>query len=100
MGKFDVTQAEWKQVIETEPWTVDEGVKTGDEIPAVYINWDDAIQFGRVLTEKERSAGRISTEWEYTLPTEAQWLRACRASTNSKYHFGDDDSELVKYAWI
>ncbi len=100
LGKYEVTQSEWKQVMQTEPWKGQEHTKEGADFPADNVNWHDASDFCRKLTEQERQAGRLSNEWEYTLPTEAQWERACRARTETAFSFGDDESKLGDYAWF
>ena len=66
-------------------------VKEGDDYPAANVNWHDAVEFCRKLSEK---AGL-----EYRLPTEAEWEYACRAGTTTAYSLGDDASELGEYAW-
>jgi formylglycine-generating enzyme required for sulfatase activity/acetyl esterase/lipase len=67
------------------------GFEQTDAHPVVLVSWNDARAFCRWLSEKE---GR-----RYTLPTEAQWEYACRAGSQSKFYFGDDDARLVEYAW-
>lgn len=100
LGKFEVTQSEWKQVMQTEPWKGQKFTKDGDDFPATYISWDDAIAFCRKLTEQEREVGRLPAAWVYTLPSEAQWERACRARTETRFSYGDDESKLGGYAWF
>lgn len=99
LGKYEVTQSAWKAVMKTEPWKDREFTKEGADIPATYISWSDAVDFCRKLTEQERAAKRLSNDWEYTLPTEAQWDRACRARTETRFSFGDDASQIGDYAW-
>lgn len=100
IGRHEVTQAEWRQVMGTSPWEGIITVSEGDRYPAVYISWNEATLFCRTLTEQERRAGRLPKDWEYRLPTEAQWEFACRASSNTSFSFGDDDRQLVEHAWF
>ena len=85
MGKYPVTQAQYRQVM---------GEELGDGIDADYpaekISWDDAIAFCIKLSQK---TGR-----EYSLPSESQWEYACRAQTTSNFHFGETITpDLVNY---
>ena len=95
LGRTEVTQGQWKAVMGTTPWKgkefVNEFVKEGDNYAATYVDWNDAVEFCRKLSEKEGV--------EYRLPTEAEWEYACRAGTTTMYSFGDDDSQLGDYAW-
>ena len=91
MGIYEVTQAQWRAVMGTEPWDGKPDAKSDDSNAASYISWDDAIQFCETLSKK--------TGKTVSLPTEAQWEYACRAGSKTEYCFGDDESRLVDYAW-
>jgi formylglycine-generating enzyme len=92
LGAHEVTQAQWKAVMGTEPWKGKIYVKEQDDCPAVHVSWDDAIAFCTKLNQL--NSGRT-----FRLPTEAEWERACRAETETVYSFGDNSSVLGNYAW-
>lgn len=99
MARMEVTQAQWREVMKSQPWRRMPYVQEGDSHAASWLSWNLAETFCRTLTERERAAGLIGPAVAYTLPSEAQWEYACRAGTTSRYSFGDDDALLGDHAW-
>ena len=102
MGVYEVTNAQWKQVMGSvsEPWWPLGSVPShwrDDDRPVEKLMWPHAVEFCKRLSAlpEERKAGRV-----YRLPTEAEWEYACRAGTDTRYSFGDNESELGEYAWF
>ncbi|MFN4920099.1 MAG: formylglycine-generating enzyme family protein [Planctomyces sp.] len=91
MGRTEVTQGQWKKIMGTEPWKGQKYVQEGDDYPAVYVNWHDAVAFCKKLSAHDGKTCR--------LPTEAEWEYACRGGTNTAFSFGDDAEVLSDYAW-
>ncbi len=94
MGKYPVTQAQWRAVaalpkvqqdLETAPSNFE-----GDNLPVEQVSWDDAVEFCQRLSKH--------TNREYRLPSEAEWEYACRAGTTTPFHFGETlTADLANY---
>jgi len=83
LGKYEVTQAQYRAVIKTNPSEF-----MGADLPVECVTWKGAMYFCDKLTSIERAAGRLPEGYKYALPTEAQWEYACRAGTTTALNSG------------
>jgi formylglycine-generating enzyme required for sulfatase activity len=77
MGKFLITQGQWKAVLQKLPPCRFKG----EDLPVERVSWEDAQKFCKQLSKK---MGR-----NYHLPSETQWEYACRAGTTTPFSFGE-----------
>ncbi|MGV0026632.1 caspase, EACC1-associated type [Phormidesmis priestleyi] len=94
IGKFVVTQAQWKVVAAlpkiNHDLNPDPSNFKGENRPVEQISWFEAIEFCDRLSQK--------TGKPYRLPSEAEWEYACRAGTTTLFHFGKTIStDLANY---
>jgi formylglycine-generating enzyme required for sulfatase activity len=75
IGKYEVTQAQWRAVMGSNPSQF-----KGDNLPVEKISWHDAKNFCRKLSKM--------TDKGYRLPTEAEWEYASHAGTTTPFAFG------------
>ncbi len=106
--RYPVTRRLYQEITGNDPgWPEGEA----DERPVNQVNWYDVIEFCNRLSKKEGLQPcyhkDASDAWQcdaradgYRLPSEAEWEYACRAGTQTRYSFGDDESQLGDYAWF
>ena len=82
LGKHEITQAQYEAIMtgNSEDRNATPSEFGGNpNRPVENVSWHDAIAFCQILTQKEKDAGRLPADWNYTLPTEAQWEYARRS---------------------
>ena len=94
MGCHPVTQAQWRVVaafpqvkrkLESNP-----SYFQGDTRPVERVSWYEAVEFCDRLARY--------TARDYRLPREGEWEYACRAGTNTPFHFGETlSTDLANY---
>jgi formylglycine-generating enzyme required for sulfatase activity len=88
MGVLEVTQAQYAELAGSNP-SFFSGDPESPDRPVEQVNWEDAAEYCRHLTLRERAGTAIRPAERYRLPTEAEWEYACRAETASRFSFGD-----------
>jgi formylglycine-generating enzyme required for sulfatase activity len=95
IGETELTQEQWSALMPDNP-----SRNPGAQRPAETLSWDNCRRFCQELTRHQTSNGDLIDGWEWDLPTEAQWERACRAGASGPFggtldavgwYFGNSD---------
>lgn len=86
IGKYEVTQAEWKAVMGSNPSNF-----KGDNLPVENVSWNDCQTFIRKLNSL--------TGKNFRLPTEAEWEFAARGGNNSRGYKYSGSNDIGSVAW-
>ena len=89
LGRFEVTQGQWRRVMvfPNNPYPSD--FQGGDQFPVNRVSWNEAQLFVRLMSFFGR--------YTYHLPSEAQFEYAARAGTTTSRYWGDNINDGCAY---
>ena len=95
MGKYEVTQKEWREVMGNSP-----SFFKGDNLPVEQVSWYEAVEYCNQRSRREGLPPAYTINGTYVswnrnasgcrLPTEAEWEYACRAGTSGPFNMGSN----------
>jgi formylglycine-generating enzyme required for sulfatase activity len=83
VSAHEVTHGQFLSVMGKSPARHPPKMRHPNAVPVDSVTWEEANEFCRRLTAKERG------QWAYRLPTEAEWEYACRAGTETPFWSGE-----------
>jgi formylglycine-generating enzyme required for sulfatase activity len=86
IGKYEVTQAQWKAVMDNNPSRFQ-----GNDLPVECVSWNDIQIFITKLNKL--------TDKKYRLPTEAEWEYASRGGSQSANYKYSGSNNINDVAW-
>lgn len=87
IGKYEVTQAQWKAVMGSNP----SNFSGCNDCAVEYVSWDDVQKYILKLN--------FQTNMNYRLPTEAEWEYASKGGLASKGYTYSGSNDLYSIAW-
>ncbi|MGA2641510.1 MAG: SUMF1/EgtB/PvdO family nonheme iron enzyme [Spirochaetia bacterium] len=104
MGKYLVTQKEWRDVMGTDPSHF-----KGDDLPVESVTWYDAVQYCNKLSAKNGldpcyaiNGTNVTCDFSrsgFRLPTEAEWEYAAKGGRQSRGTEYAGSSSVDEVAW-
>ena len=96
ISAHEVTQRQYLQLMGNNP---SDNLKFGENAPVDSVTWYNAIEFCRRLTVQERINKNISENFEYRLPTEAEWEYAAKGAGKGDDFKFSGSNDLNSVAW-
>ena len=90
IGKYEITQAQWRAVMSNNP-SYFQGNKVNDDAdnhPVESVSWKEAQAFCKKLSSLDKTH-------KYRLPTEFEWEYAARAGATDDIPWGDINKQAV-----
>ena len=81
LAETECTQVQWVAIMESN-----KSIFGGSDRPVECVSWDDAVEYCRKLTVKQRGEGLLPVGWEWRLPTESEWEYAARGGETGPRH--------------